>query len=253
MNEIIYSNEKIKIINLDWDTRYFGVKSARVNILGKIYKENLYKILDLCKDFEFITISNGGNSYENNYLIGSCTNAFLTDMNIKFTKRIISKPISMNSITEVHNFYSYNDRIIDIAKNSFIYSRFYNDPLLPPNKVKNIYLCWTEGAFSQHDKFFVTTKINDKFAGYILFSIDYDNKSISIELIAVDKECRRQNVGKSLIFGLELFAYENGIDKIIVGTQADNTTAIRFYNDCRFLYNGCSSIYHLWRTNKYNT
>ena len=67
---------------LSWDTDYFGVNSARVNLTGPIDDEGQDRIIDFCKGYEFVTIANMDNAKENNHWIGTRTNSFLVDMNM---------------------------------------------------------------------------------------------------------------------------------------------------------------------------
>jgi dTDP-4-amino-4,6-dideoxy-D-galactose acyltransferase len=231
---------------LDWDTEYFGVKSARVNLSGIIREEDQNKIMEYCKSYEFITISNLGNMKENNQWIGKKSNAFLTDMNIQFLKTIQKEPDFIDDLTEVHKSYHKEEKVVYIAQSAFSYSRFFNDSGLPKQQADNIYLHWTECAFQQENKYFIITKRNDEVAGYVLFSMNIEDNSIIIELIAVDDKYQGQRVGKSLISKLESFMFKKGIKKIKVGTQIDNGIAIRFYTTCGFQYETCNSVYHLW-------
>ncbi|MBC8156905.1 hypothetical protein H7X64_01920, partial [Armatimonadetes bacterium] len=77
---------------LQWDTDYFGVSSARVNLSGIVDEQGQKEILEYCKNYDFATISNLGNLQENNYWIDNRTNAFLADMNIQFLKILGDKP-----------------------------------------------------------------------------------------------------------------------------------------------------------------
>jgi ribosomal protein S18 acetylase RimI-like enzyme len=247
MREILrLSGENFECFPLGWDTDYFGVRSGRVILRGVIAPEDQDKIIDYCKHFEFVTISNIGNIKENNCWIGKRTDAFLTDINIQFAKSVDKKPDFIDDSTKTHSSYSRDERVIQIAQSAFQCSRFFNDPALPEKQALNIYLHWTKCAFERSDKYFVIAKRNDEVAGYILFSVDQLTHIATIELIAVDEKFRGQRVGKSLISEMQLFAYDNGIHNIKVGTQVDNVGAAQFYIACGFQYVSCSSVYHMW-------
>lgn len=231
---------------LEWDTDYFGVKSARVVLNGEISKDDQHSIMEYARNFEFITISNAGNVKENNYWIGRHSEAFLTDMNIQFIKEITKAPEYTDEQAEVKNSYPRDEQIVHIAKSAFKYSRFFNDPKLPGHRAENIYLHWTECAFGQDNKYFVIVRRNNEVAGYILFSINNTENYAVIELIAVDYRYQGQRIGKSLISEMESFIYNKGIKNIKVGTQSDNISAMQFYAACGFKYVSCSSVYHLW-------
>lgn len=242
------SGGNFNCFSLEWDTEYFGIKSARVNLKGNIEEINQEKIINFCKSYNFTTIFNHDNAKSNNEWIGKKTHAFLTDINIQFTKITKGIPDFEDDLTYVQNFCPWDDKIIKIAKSAFLYSRFFNDLSLPEKQALNIYSYWTECAFNKENKFFVITKRSNDVAGFILFSMDAENKSAVIELLAVDEKFRGQKIGMSLISQMEAFTYKNGIDTIKVGTQADNTIAVRFYTAAGFQYSGCNSVYHLWNS-----
>lgn len=242
-NDILGKNYECK--HLQWDTDYFGVSSARVNLKGIVDDKGQEEILKFCKCYDFVTIANLDNIKENNYWIGNRTNAFLADMNIQFFKVLVEKPDHQDEKTYVVNSFHLNEQVVDIARKSFDYSRFFNDPKLPEEKAKNIYLHWTECAFDQENKYFVISEREGNVAGYILFTMNED--SSVIELIAVDEKYQGQKVGKSMIHTMESFVMNQGINKNKVGTQVNNISAAQFYNALGFKYVSCGSMYHLWR------
>ena len=251
----IIASDSFECIPLDWDTNYFEVNSARVNLKGEIDNSAKDTITDFCKDYEFITISNEGNYNKNNNWIGTKMNAFLADINIKFTKtanlNIIDAEKNMSKCNmSINNFYPRNDEILDIAKDAFQFSRFFNDCNLPFMKTSNIYLHWTECAFDKPDKYFAVSEINGKVAGYLLFSIHEKQLTSVMELMAVGRSYKGIGIGDTLIKSMDSFIYEKGITQILVGTQLDNIIAARLFLSQGFKYKGCSSIYHLWNNKK---
>ena len=238
------SEKKYECKHLQWDTDYFGINSARISLQEPVDEKAQNEIISFCNGYEFITISNNGNLQENNEWIGKRTNAFLADVNIQFSKELATSSSYQDKATYVVNNYPHNERVANIASNSFQYSRFYNDPLLPQQLAKNIYVHWTQSSFSQENKYFILCEKESKIAGYMIFSIR--ENIASVELIAVDKDYQRQGVGKSLINKLEEFALNKGVKALKVGTQVNNISAIQFYTRTGFKYVGCGSIYHLW-------
>lgn len=83
--------QNIELLSLDWDSDYFGVKSAKVNLYKEISKQDQKKIIKNSTKFEFITISNLNNNNINNAWIGEDTDAFLTDMNVQLSKKVKKK------------------------------------------------------------------------------------------------------------------------------------------------------------------
>ena len=240
----IVPNNSYEAKELPWDTEYFGVKAARVDLLAPATLSDQDRILGYCREFDFVTISNHNNTPENNLWIGTRTPAFLADMNIQFIKGLENNQINADSHCVIVNALPRTEEITQIAAGAYRHSRFFNDPKLPEEQARNVYKHWTECAFGQTSKYFVIDERNSAAVGYLLFSIDED--SCIIELIAVSPPYQGKKIGQSLLSALESYAMKNSLKRVKVGTQVSNTSAIRFYSKMGYTFSGCSSLYHLW-------
>ena len=239
------TSEKYEIKQLEWDTKFFGVNSAKVILKAEISTNDLNEILEKLKkqEFQFVTIQNVNNNDNNNFFIKDIGKAFLVDINIQFEKKINLNEKDLNcKKIKIQNNMQYNKDILDIAMESFVYSRFINDKNLKNGD--KIYYEWTKNSFGNKDKFFCIHKTNGKINGYLLFSIE--KNEIIIELIAVNKQLNRKGIGHELIKALEQFTMENNIKYIKVGTQVNNIRAQNFYINCGFKHITNHSVYHLW-------
>ncbi len=230
---------------LSWDTDYFNIPSARVNLNNIISKEEQKNIIKICRAYKFITIYNQENRKENNQWIGEDTTAFLTDVNLQF-RMIIKRKSEIREGCELVNNYPENQNLLELGKHAFIFSRFHNDPNLPTELANNIYYHWIKNSFQKEDKYFVISKQQEEITGFILFSLNSVENTATIELIAVDPRFRGKKIGDSLIKTMKSYVFDNGIRTIMVGTQADNLAAVQFYMKEGFQYVSCNSVYHLW-------
>jgi ribosomal protein S18 acetylase RimI-like enzyme len=230
---------------LNWDTEYFGIKSAKIILKKPIDQDRQEELLRYCNNFDFNTIVNKGNNPRNNLWIAAKTNAILTDVNVQFVKKVECVRCLDQSSNILCNL-PENKSILDIAEKEFVCSRFFNDSFLEKSKAKNIYSYWTKCAFNKSEKYFVINTRNNEVAGYLLFSLDSKIKVAFIELIAVREKFKEQKVGKSMIRKLENYLCNKKIETIRVGTQMDNISATNFYVSNKFKYSECSSIYHYW-------
>ena len=112
----LMASKNYELRPLEWDTDYFGVSSARVNLNGNVDNKGQNEIIEFCKNYDFVTISNLDNIKENNHWIGNRTSAFLADMNIQFLKALGNKPDYKDEKTYVVNCLSGNEQIVNIAK-----------------------------------------------------------------------------------------------------------------------------------------
>jgi len=65
-----------------------------------------------------------------------------------------------------------NDEILEISRNSYKHSRFFNDPYLNKEKARDVYGHWVQSCFLSENKYFITCYIDSKIVGYILFSLE---------------------------------------------------------------------------------
>lgn len=229
------------------DTRYFGISSAKVILkkpLTPIEKQN--ELFEFLKYFDFIVITNMGNDPFNNHLLGKRTNAFQTDINIRFRKKVTENRITDDPSITIADQFPKNDQIVRIAESAFTYSRFLNDPNLPREKALLIYGDIVSNAFGKPDKYFLVSYETGIVTGFILFSNDKISLTSTIELIAVNNDFTRQGIGRALINAMEQHISELGQTSIIVGTQLNNISAVNFYFSLGFKYQECNSIYHYW-------
>lgn len=241
--------ENYDMIPLVWDSNYFGIPSSRLNIRENLKEEDKKNILMFFEKFKFNTISNIGNKQSINFWLGSKTNAFLVDINIQFSKKItFIKNEVFENICIKENL-DYNKEIVEIARNSFKYSRFFNDPYLPIEKRYGIYVQWVKSAFKNKEKKFVYLKIENIIVGFLIFSINSQKKEATIELLAVDNKFKGKRIGTLLINKLEQYLQDNNYSFFYVGTQANNIEAINFYTKYGFKHKDITSIYHLWTNN----
>lgn len=226
---------------LDWDTKYFGVNTAKVVLHDKLEEHEFDELLQRTKEFQFVTFINVNNNPFNNFLIGKMTSSFLVDTNMQFQKKVTSK--LEHASYRIENNCEEIIEVTYIASEEFNYSRFFNDPNLDFEAAKNIYANWVKNSFGRPDKYFILAK-EKEIVGFLLFSLKDD--IATIELISLSARAQGKGVGTKLISTLENFAYEKGISFIRVGTQVDNIQAVNFYLNKGFTYNEKSSVYHYW-------
>ena len=124
-------------------------------------------------------------------------------------------------------------KIVNIAKENNLDSRFMIDKLIP-NKFKKKYRSqWVKNFFlkKRGDYLFVAYQ-NDRILGFIL--IIKKKKVFYIDLIATRKRYRKKGVATSLInyTNNKLMKKSN---KIIAGTQLNNFSAIKMYQKLGFM------------------
>jgi dTDP-4-amino-4,6-dideoxy-D-galactose acyltransferase len=229
------------------DTDYFGIRTAKVFLKKAcVLEKRQNDLLTFLSDFEFSSITNRSNDAFNNRWLGEKTTAFLTDMNMQFTKKVSTSEKINGGMAEITDNLPANPQIVEIAENSFVVSQFLNDPYLPGEKARCIYGDIAKNAFGKPGRFFSVIKSEEAVKGCLLFSLNHSSSTAIIELLVINQIFQGQGIGKALVASLESYVSGKGIQAIKVGTQANNTTALNFYTSYGFKYLECNSIYHFW-------
>lgn len=158
--------EKYSFKNLTWDTEYFGIKSARLDLLSVMTELEFLEALDLTDGYEFICIANLNCCVENARLIAKHTDAFVADTNVQFVKKVPSmanvrdqsfrQSLSCNSVFNVSGQYSYDTDIVKMAEIIYTSSRFVSDKRFAERNGRLVYAEWVKNAFEKDDKYFIT-------------------------------------------------------------------------------------------------
>lgn len=238
------NSKKYEIKRLDWDSAFFKVSCGRVDIYKKLDQSDFMNMLADCKEYECLSINNHGNMIENNILIGKYTSAFLVDVNVQFLKEPLSGYPRIANI-KIKNNFPYNDAILALTKTAYTESKFIKDENLNRRHGDEVYVNWIRNAFGLENKYFLVSQIQQDLMGYILFSIDGDKATI--ELIAVNQEKRGKGIARNMIHYLENNLRTRDIKIIGVGTQINNTPAIKLYESVGFKMDDCVSTFHRWR------
>lgn len=239
---MINLEEKVTFNKLTWDTKFFGVTSAKVTLHKPLILNEWAELKTGFKDYQFISIMNKNSEPINAQFIGKDTSAFLADINIQFEKKIVGADETPKNIT-IHQALEKNDQIIEIA--NFRFSKFTEDPELAKRGGVHVYQQWLINSFEKSDKFYALSK-DEKGAinGFLLFS--YVENVCVIELIAVSQNETKGGIGTNLFKTVEYGAHKQGAKEIKVGTQVRNLGAVNFYHKVGCKQVGCHQIYHLW-------
>lgn len=111
---------------------------------------------------------------------------------------------------------------------------------------RDVYPCWgRDGFLREFDKknsYTFIAEMDSNLCGFINFWLFED--FIEINSIVVAKEFLRKNVGSTLIDSVLEFAYENGVKRIILEVNENNTSAIELYKKKGFcVYNKRKKYY----------
>ena len=132
-------------------------------------------------------------------------------------------------------------RIVEIAKNSFIFSRFHLDPNIDNNIANLIKEKWVDNYFNgERGNFLIVKEMHSIIVGFLL--ILQKKEDYIIDLIAVDSNYRKLGIARDMIV---YFESNLGSEKtLITGTQIANIQSLRLYQSLGFKVNRSDYIFH---------
>jgi len=174
---------------------------------------------------------------------------FLIDTNVTLKKKIDSQHNKNNKQGSQNidiRFANDRDRAgaVSVARNSFIYSRFHLDPWFSDNLANNIKAQWVSSYFDgiRGDQM-VVALINNEIIGFLQI-LKPDENHFIIDLIGVDQEHQRKGIAKKMVnFAIQK---NNGINKVLVGTQIGNIPSIKLYQKLGFFLENAKYVFHFY-------
>jgi len=159
----------------------------------------------------------------------------VVDLNLQLERTIDrSAPVPSslhNGITVGWSQASHRIEVREMARISFLLSRFHLDPKIENAVADQIKATWSENFFEgkRGDRMIVST-IENEVVGFILI-IEGDDFAC-LDLVAVSTDHRRKGIATIMIeFALNSLGHK---EKFIVGTQVSNIPSIRAYEKLGF-------------------
>lgn len=233
----------MKIRKLEWDSDFFGFSVGRLDYEGAT---NLSTFLQ----------NNNNNPYHLVYLFSKTPlpkeeQESLSPMGTKlvFSKQLTQQFIELSPNIESYTAENVSDKLLDLAYQSGIYSRFRLDPKMPTGSFEKLYRLWIERSVDRSlAKEVYVYKMGDIIAGMI--TIGVKNGRGEIGLIAVDKTFRGQSIGSKLLASADAFCLKHQLEFLDVATQKENNPAAQFYSGKGFEVAKEDYIYHYWNKEK---
>lgn len=231
---------------LDWDTKHFGYKVAKVdanNIGLSEYKELIIKLSKKGVKLMYFFADLGDNI---SIKTAKTSGGFLADEKVVYIREvpIISKPENLKNITS-HFKKPLTSQIKLLALEAGKYSRYKIDPNFMNGEFEKLYTEWIKKSLNgEIAKDVLVYEINKKNVGLITLG-DKDGKC-NIGLIAIHPEHRNKGIGTNLVNAGFVKAAGWGYKKIDVVTQKSNFNAGKFYESLGFKVKSIVNIYHFW-------
>jgi ribosomal protein S18 acetylase RimI-like enzyme len=219
-----------QINRLDWDSDFFEKRIGRV-LLNEDTSFDPISFLDEAKqNFDLVYVI----SYQKMLPFETVLLSNLDLVDIMIT---MSMPLDKKMYTEKeYDFRSSltQDEIIecyDIAEQTSVVSRFYNETVIGPEKTKMLYRKWIDNGVNNSfsDGMFLVKELNSVI-GIHLIKVDKKKKVGYTTLIAVNSNCKRSGIGRNLwnqAFGF--FSNETNIELVKSPFSFKNTDSFNFH------------------------
>ena len=224
---------------LQWDSDFFGVKTASVTLDGSETPEDIDRQLsDLKGDdvrlvylFSPQSIPQG---HTGKWLLADRKRSYMNP-----------SPQANGMPTGVKTFQGNPSALHSLAIEAGGHSRFAVDPNIPAKKTEELYTTWIDNSvlhgFADH---VFTIQDHDE-PNAAMITLRRRGGEISIGLLATHPGHRRRGLARKLIKAAETIAAADGL-QLEVTTQADNQEACAFYASCNFNTFTDTYVYHIW-------
>lgn len=236
---------------LEWDTQFFGHRIGRIeahrleaSLLAAIEEwrrrhaiECLYFLAD-SDDPQTITLAqaHGFQLVEVRLIFERSLKNWDPQTRPREAKDLLIRPVKPEDIPVLQ----------EIARNSYIDSRYYFDRRFSEQKWQEYYRTWVQKSCSGGAELALAAEKDGEVLGYITGQVDQEKGEGIYELTGVKESARRLGVGQELFrSGLDWYV-DAGIQSIWLATQGRNVPTQRMVQRNGFITRSCQLYYHKW-------
>jgi len=235
---------------LDWDTRFFGFRVARV-VTGALDEATAAHVLSWCDSerIDCLYFLADGNSAES--IATAERHGFgLKDVRLTYRRRL--EP----SLADVVPVLPAGVRIRParpdeagaleaITEGSFTDSRFYYDRRFPRAVVDEMYRTWIRQSVAGEAGAVLVLENEGKTSGFITCHL-LDERTGQCRLGGLDASLRGRGLGQRIYEAALCWFARHGVETVVYVTQARNIRAQRLFQRLGFLSHSTQFYYHKW-------
>ena len=215
---------------MSWDTEFFGIRTGRATSLdglGEWAVANTVGLMCLLVDAD------------NPAEIQRAEETGYRFMDVRVTLSRPTIPIANDCRVAQEDDVG---KLVAIARTAFPLTRFYADPSLDDGRCGDLYAEWTRSLCVGAADAVLVAEADGLVVGYVTVNVDDDTSEIG--LIAVADDWRGQGVGTRLVLAAVDFAHSRGGRLMTVVTQGRNVGALRTFEGCGFRVTNTSLWFH---------
>lgn len=235
---------------LEWDTEFFERRIARV-VDTHLNAERMQAILEWCSDRRIECLYFPADLDERQTIRLAEEHGFhLVEVRLNYETSLKSwdpqtRPRQAEGLSVRPGSPQDVPAIQEIAKNSYVNSRFYFDENFSQAQWQNYYRAWVKKSFEGGAELALVAEAEGEILGYITGLVTGEKEGW-YELTGVKEGSRRSGIGHELFrSGLDWYV-QHGIEYLWVSTQGRNLPTQRMIQRHGFISRSCQLYYHKW-------
>ncbi len=224
---------------LEWDSAFFAQKTGRC-------------VLESVADWDDKAVRNWDMIYLFANPDDAKLHAFLSEKKILMTDQKITFSLSLSGISRrevsaaVRPYFSsiQDPALTELGIAAGAFSRFKKDPAIGTEKFRALYAEWMRKSVHRilTDEVFVCESARNEIIGVLTLACK--EKKAEIGILAVAEAYRGKGTGRHLMQAAINFALEKNASHLQTVTQLDNIGACAFYQNCGFVREKLTIVYH---------
>ena len=236
---------------LDWDSQFFGFRIAQATV-NQLDPQSAQVIQAWCREQEIDCLYFLAPSDEPATIRLAEEDGYrLVEVRLDFERKLTGWDPNTRprATSDVHIRLAQPQDIPtlqDIAENSYINTRYYNDDRFLENKCQELYRIWIKRSCEGHAQMALVAEVDGQIQGYITGYRKAHKPEGQFDLTGVRHAVRRGGIGQELFrSGLDWYA-NAGVEYIGVTTQGRNIPTQRMIQRNGFITRSCQLYYHKW-------
>ncbi len=241
---------------LPWDTNLFGVRIARANF-HRLTPTTMNQAFQWCQDNAIDCLYFLAEAEMETIRCAEEHGFRMVDVRVTLEQRLHSES---RALSETGGEFTMRPAVLSdlpdlkyIARDSYIYSRFYSDPCFPRWACQKLYETWIENSVKGRSGLVLAAvepaegERPEQVLGFLTCEINEPGQG-QFGLAGVGPAYRSRGIGRRLVEkGLSWFS-ENGVEQVKIVTQGRNLASQRLFQRAGFITASIQFWYHRWFT-----
>jgi dTDP-4-amino-4,6-dideoxy-D-galactose acyltransferase len=230
---------------LDWDSKFFGVRIARV-IGHRMDPQKIAEVLRAVREESIQCVYFLAGTEPASTRIAERNGFHLVDVRLTMAARLLTSHGGMWQGDDVREVDAADmPAIREISTRSHTDSRFHRDGRFPRELCDELYRIWiTRNCHGCADVVLVAEHESLP-AGYVSCHLKGDGRG-EIGLMGVDENARSSGLGGKLVRHALRWFQEREVQDVTVVTEGTNIAALRLYQQCGFTATAMQLWFHYW-------